>query len=101
MSISKKKREKWRSLTPDEADRVVRMAWEDRTSFDAIKTQFDLSPNEVVQFMRTQLPAKSYERWRRRANTQGHLKHEKQRPFIEGRFRCSRQRTDGSTKGWK
>lgn len=101
MSISNKKREKWNNFTADEAERIVRMAWEDRTSFDAIKTQFDLSPNEVVQFMRTQLPSKSYERWRRRANTQGHLKHEKQRPFTEGRFRCSRQRSDGSTKGWK
>lgn len=101
MAISSKKRNRWAQLTTEDADRIVRMAWEDRTAFDAIKAQFDLSPNEVVQFMRTRLTRSAFLRWRRRANTQGHLKHEKQRPFTEGRFRCSRQRSDGSTKGWK
>ena len=81
--------------------RIVRMAWEDRTSFEAITKQYNLSPNDVEHFMRTQLSPSNYRRWRRRANTQGHLKHEKLRPFTEGRFKCSRQRMDGSTKGWK
>jgi len=101
MSISRKSKQKWDSLTAEEQDRVVRMAWEDRTSFDAIKEQFGLGPNEVVKFMRTQLDRKSYDRWRKRANQQGQLKHEKTRPFVEGRFKCARQRSDGSTKGWK
>ncbi|MDG0817574.1 TIGR03643 family protein [Bdellovibrio svalbardensis] len=101
MSISARNREKWSSLTADDKDRIVRMAWEDRTAFDAIKEQFQLTPNEVVKFMRTQLDEKAYKRWRRRANEQGHLKHEMQRPFVEGRFKCRRQRSDGSTKGWK
>ncbi|MCE3009671.1 MAG: TIGR03643 family protein [Proteobacteria bacterium] len=101
MGISKSKSEKWKSFTADEQDRIVRMAWEDRTAFDAIEEQFGLSPNEVVRFMRTQLDRKAYERWRKRANTQGQLKHEKKRPFTEGRFKCARQRSDGSTKGWK
>jgi uncharacterized protein (TIGR03643 family) len=101
MAISKKLKEKWDQLSSDECDRVVRMAWEDRTAFDAIREQFGLSPNEVVRFMRTQLDRKAYDRWRRRANEQGQLKHEKKRPFTEGRFKCARQRSDGSTKGWK
>ncbi|NQZ19697.1 MAG: TIGR03643 family protein [Bdellovibrionales bacterium] len=77
------------------------MAWEDRTSFEMIKKQFDLSANEVVHFMRTQLSSVAYKRWRRRAQTQGQLKHLKTRPKEVDRFKCSRQRIDGSTKGWK
>jgi uncharacterized protein (TIGR03643 family) len=101
MSVSARKRSVWSSLSPDDQDRIVRMAWEDRTSFEAIAEQFKLSANEVVQFMRTQLDRNSFERWRRRANERGHLKHEAQRPFIEGRFKCRRQRSNGTTKGWK
>lgn len=101
MSISAKIKEKWQALSGEDADRIVRMAWEDRTAFEAIKTQFGLTANEVVKFMRTQLDDKAYKRWRRRANEQGQLKHESLRPFTEGRFKCRRQRSDGSTKGWK
>ncbi len=77
------------------------MAWEDRTSFDTITRQFGLSPNDVEKFMRTQLDEKAYKRWRRRASERGHLKQEKKRPESVDRFKCSRQRLDGSTKGWK
>ena len=101
MSTSAKKRNDWSAFTDDERDRIVRMAWEDRTTFDAIEEQFGMTPNEVVRFMRTQLDEKSYKRWRRRATEQGHLKHERKRPMVEGRFKSSRQRIDGSTKGWK
>lgn len=92
---------KWELFSADEKDRIVRMAWEDRTSFEAIREQFKLTPNEVVHFLRTQLDRKSFQRWRRRATEQGLLKHESKRPFVEGRFKSRRQRADGSTKGWK
>jgi uncharacterized protein (TIGR03643 family) len=101
VAISSSNKKKWESFSEDDKDRIVRMAWEDRTAFDAIKEQFGLTPNETVKFMRTQLDDKSYRRWRRRANEQGQLKHEALRPFTEGRFKCKRQRSDGSTKGWK
>ncbi len=77
------------------------MAWEDRTSFEAMAEQFSLSPNEVEKVMRTQLSPKDYRRWRKRASERGHLKHRQQRPKEVDRFKCSRQRLDGSTKGWK
>ena len=77
------------------------MAWEDRSTFDDMSKQFDLSPNEIEQFMRTQLNEKDYTRWRRRASEQGQLKHRKTRSAEVDRFKCSRQRMDGSTKGWK
>ena len=101
MSISSDQKKKWNLFSEDAQNRIVRMAWEDRTAFESIREQFDLSPNDVVKFMRTQLDERVYKRWRRRATEQGHLKHESKRPFAEGRFKCTRQRADGSTKGWK
>jgi uncharacterized protein (TIGR03643 family) len=88
-------------LSFDDVDRIVRMAWEDRTSFEAIEYQFGLTEHDVIALMRNSMPRQAFNRWRRRANTQGTLKHEALRPFTEGRFKCSRQRSDGSTKGWK
>lgn len=99
--MSKKSKNQWAHLSEEDQERVVRMAWEDRTSFDNIEKQFGLTANQVEQFMRTQLNTNAYKRWRRRANTQGHLKHEKKLPKLILRFKCSRQRLDGTTKGWK
>jgi uncharacterized protein (TIGR03643 family) len=101
VSISATQRKLWRNILNVDQDRIVRMAWEDRTTFEAILKQFGLTSNEVVKFMRTQLDPKVYKRWRRRASEQGHLKHEIQVENREHRFKCSRQRLDGSTKGWK
>lgn len=101
MAISARKRLVWQKILDDDKDRIVRMAWEDRTTFDAILEQFGLTANEVVKFMRTQLDSKTYKRWRRRATERGHLKHEVQVKGHEPRFKCSRQRLDGTTKGWK
>ncbi len=101
MGISKNTKDKWLLFSDYEKSRIVRMSWEDRTSFNNITKQFLLSPNEIVRFMRTQLNDKDYKRWRLRMNTKGHLKHEKKLPKLLNRFKCSRQRLDGSTKGWK
>jgi uncharacterized protein (TIGR03643 family) len=101
MAISRKQKRAWQELSEDEQDRIVRMAWEDRTTFDSITEQFSLTANEVVKFMRTQLDTKAYKRWRKRASERGHLKHKIQVEDNEPRFKCTRQRLDGSTKGWK
>lgn len=101
MSISSELKKKWASLSDSDKDRIVRMAWEDRSTFEDIESQFGLSPNDVERFMRTQLDAKDYKRWRRRANTQGQLKHKSKRPADADRFKCTRQSVDGVTKGWK
>jgi uncharacterized protein (TIGR03643 family) len=77
------------------------MGWEDRTSFENIQTQFGLNPNDSIKFMRTYLSREAFERWRKRTQKYGHLKHEKTRSEDIERFKCSRQRLDGSTKGWK
>ena len=73
-------------------DRIIEMAWEDRTTFDAIKFQFGLKEQEVINLMRKELKPSSFRLWR--ARVQGRAtKHSKKRNFEEGRFKCSRQRT--------
>lgn len=101
MSHSKSLSEKISMLSPDDKDRLVRMGWEDRTTFDAIETQFGLSPNEFVKFMRTQLERAAFVLWRKRVHEQGRLKNEKTRGFKTTRFKSSRQSVDGITKGKK
>jgi uncharacterized protein (TIGR03643 family) len=94
-------KEKWQNFTEDDLNRMVRMGWEDRTTFDSIQIQFGLTPNEFVQFMRSQLDKKAFIRWRKRTHKRGHLKHSKIRGNDINRFKCSRQSIDGITKGWK
>lgn len=92
---------KIKNLDPADIERIIRMGWEDRTSFEAIQVQFGLTPNETIKVMRKFLSRSAFERWRKRTFEQGHLKHEKKRDKKELRFKSTRQRQDGSTKGWK
>lgn len=78
-------------LTEGEIDRVIQMAWEDRTSFDAIGQQFGLTPGEVIALMRRELKASSFRLWRSRT-TGRKTKHVAQRGFEVGRFRCPNQK---------
>ena len=80
-----------RELSYIEIDRVIEMAWEDRTTFEAIEFQFGLSEMEVKALMRKELKRSSYELWRKRV-TNRKTKHEKLRSFTEGRFKCKLQR---------
>ena len=38
--------------TETQLDRIIQMAWEDRTPYYALKYQFNLSPNQLVSLMR-------------------------------------------------
>ncbi len=74
-------------------DRIIEMAWEDRTPFEAINFQFGISEAETIAIMRTELKRSSFNLWRKRVNSgisQKHLK--KRNPEIE-RFKCTRQKT--------
>lgn len=53
-------------LSPEETDRIVEMAWEDRTTFDAIEAQFGLPEAEVIRLMRQEMKASSFRMWRER-----------------------------------
>lgn len=80
------------SLSQADIDRIIQMAWEDRTSFEAIRQQFYLSPGDVIKLMRKELKPSSFRVWRQR--TAGRkTKHVKLRGFEVGRFRCPTQRT--------
>ncbi len=72
-------------------DRIIEMAWEDRTTFDAIYQIFGLSEFEVIRLMRKSLKPSSFKLWRKRV-TGRKTKHLKKRDFAEGRFKCSRQK---------
>jgi uncharacterized protein (TIGR03643 family) len=80
-----------------EKDRIIEMAWEDRTTFDAILLQFSLKEQEVIDLMRTEMKASSFKMWRERVQGRK-TKHEKLRDFQEGRFKCSRQRQINNNK---
>ena len=72
-------------------DRIIEMAWEDRTTFEAIELQFGLKEKEVIALMRREMKASSFRMWRKRV-TGRKTKHLKKRDFIEGRFRCPTQK---------
>lgn len=73
-------------------DRIVEMAWEDRTPFAAIETQFGLKEKEVIALMRKEMKRSSFKMWRKRV-TGRKTKHLAKRDFIEGRFRCKEQKS--------
>ena len=84
-------------LSERDIDRVVEMAWEDRTTFDSIKVQFGLSEKEVIHLMRSEMKPSSFRMWRARVQNRS-TKHAKKRTFDEGRFKCSRQRSISNNK---
>jgi uncharacterized protein (TIGR03643 family) len=56
------------TLSCDDLNRIVQMAWEDRTTFDAISAQFNVSEAEVIRLMRKSMKRSSFELWRRRVS---------------------------------
>jgi len=85
-------------LTEEDIDRVIEMAWEDRTPFEAIEYQFGLSERKVIKLMRAQLKANSFRRWRERVNSGTSQKHLKKRNPAINRFKCSRQKAISNNK---
>ena len=79
-------------------DRIIEMAWEDRTPFDAIKAQFEYSEAQVIALMRKQLKRSSFNLWRKRVNSGVSIKHQKLRNEAVQRFHCSRQKSISNNK---
>ena len=79
------------NLDDQDVDRIIEMAWEDRTPFDAIAFQFSLPEKEVIALMRQEMKKSSFKMWRVRVQGRS-TKHAKKRPFSEGRHKCSRQK---------
>jgi uncharacterized protein (TIGR03643 family) len=79
-------------LQVEDIDRIIQMAWEDRTTFEAIEIQFGLKQADVIRLMRKELEPSSFELWRTRTNGQ-RTKHAALRSKEIDRFKCSRQKS--------
>lgn len=79
-------------------DRIIEMAWEDRTPFEAIEFQFGVPEKEVIKIMRSELKRSSFNLWRKRVNSGVSKKHLKKRNPDINRFKCSRQRNISGNK---
>ena len=73
-------------MTTRQIDRIIEMAWEDRTPFDAIEAQFGLNEQAVKQLMRDNLNPSSYKSWRKRVQGRS-TKHLAKRNFSVGRHK--------------
>lgn len=78
------------ALTEEEKSRVIEMAWEDRTPFEAIELQFGLSEPRVISLMRSTLKHKTFKNWRARVSGRK-TKHLSLRSFTAGRAYCPTQ----------
>ena len=72
-------------------DRIIEMAWEDRTPFEAIEQQFGLQEKQVIALMRRKMKVSSFKMWRERVSGRK-TKHLKQRDFVSGRFHSQNQK---------
>jgi uncharacterized protein (TIGR03643 family) len=73
------------------------MAWEDRTSFEAIEVQFGLKEKAVIELMRREMKPASFKMWRKRTNGRA-TKHDGLRSAAVSRFKCSRQKAISGNK---
>lgn len=85
------------NLSTNDIDRIIEMAWEDRTTFEAIEVQFGLKEKEVIDLMRNEMKASSFKMWRKRTSGRS-TKHSAIRGVDVTRFKCSRQKTISQNK---
>ena len=78
-------------MDDESLSRIIEMAWEDRTPFDAIKAQFGICESEVIKIMRKNLKSSSFRLWRKRV-TGRKTKHGIKREFDKGRFKSKNQK---------
>lgn len=78
-------------LNFEQIDRIIEMAWEDRTPFDAIKESYGLSEKEVKSLMKSELKLSSYRLWRKRVYGRK-TKHISKRGYAFGRHKSPNKR---------
>lgn len=81
----------------EDKDRIIEMAWEDRTPFEAIELQFGLKEKDVIAFMRANSKPSSFRMWRKRMAGRA-TKHTALRGDDVNRFKCNRQRSISMNK---
>lgn len=97
MAYMEKAKEVPPALTLEAIDRIIEMAWEDRTTFDAIQFQFGLTEAAVKALMKKQLKFSSYRLWRERVEA-CNTKHAAKRVNGINRFKCNLQRAISHNK---
>lgn len=84
-------------LNSVDIDRIIEMAWEDRTSFDAIQLQFGFAEQQVIELMRKEMKLSSFKLWRKRVQGRS-TKHQQLAEQHSFRFKCSRQKQVSGNK---
>lgn len=79
-----------KELDAVQLSRVIEMAWEDRTPFEAIEHSYALDETAVIKLMRQELKPSSFRLWRQRVTNRA-TKHQAKRPFDVGRAYCKTQ----------
>lgn len=79
-------------LTDRDLNRIIEMAWEDRTPFDAIKEQFGLSEAEVIKVMRHEMHPRNWRKWRARVQGRATKHRRRRNPEVGTRFKSNAQR---------
>ncbi len=77
-------------MDQDNLNRIIEMAWEDRTPFDVIYKEFDITQNELERLMRNNLKPSSFRLWRKRVSGRK-TKHTAKRSNQINRHKCDRQ----------
>jgi uncharacterized protein (TIGR03643 family) len=85
-------------MNDEDIDRIIEMAWEDRTPFEAIEAQFSVSEAGVIKLMRSNLKRSSFNLWRKRVNSEVSQKHLHKRSADINRFKCNLQRQISGNK---
>lgn len=85
------------SFSDVDIDRIIEMAWEDRTPFDAIEAQFGLSEQDVIAVMRREMKPSSWRMWRARVQGRS-TKHAGLSAVDDARFKSDQQRTTTHNK---
>lgn len=85
-------------FTETELDRIIEMAWEDRTPFEAISFQFNLLEKDIIKLMRSKLKLSTFKRWRKRVNSGVSQKHLNKRNPEISRFKCPQQGSSRTRK---
>jgi len=80
-----------KNFTTEELNRIIQMAWEDRTPFEAIEIQFGIKEKDVIELMKENMKFSSYVMWRKRVKSRP-MKHQDKFPEIERRFKSDTQR---------
>ena len=84
-------------LNSTDTDRIIEMAWEDRTPFDAIRLQFGATEQQVIELMRREMKLSSFKLWRKRVQGRK-TKHAKPGVPASFRFKCSLQKQISGNK---